>query len=349
MVEPAGLDQRRSVTTTRRATRPPRAGRPLARLVLGRLLLLPVLLAGVTLAMFALAQAAPFDPVTAALGERALTLDGPTLQAMRERMADVPVVQQWATWWGHALTGDLGASTSLRRPVASVVVERLPWTLGLMAAALALAVGLGLLLGAWAGTRPGTPVDRVVGAGLLSLQAAPPFWLGLVAIWLFAVALGWLPTGGATSLDADGVRLLDVLRHAVLPVSVLALSQLPWYALVVRDATRDALAGPAVRGAWARGIPPRQVLRTHAVRPALLPLVTVLGARLPELITGAVLVEVVFSWPGIASAVVDSALRLDFALLAAVTVLSTVLVVLGNLAADLLYRVVDPRVGERDG
>lgn len=337
------------MSLARTATGPRRADRPVGRLVLGRLLLLPVLLAGVTLAMFALAQSAPFDPVTAALGERALTMDGPTLQAMRERMGEVSALQQWATWWGNVLSGDLGASTSLRRPVATVLADRLPWTLGLMASALLLAVALGVLLGAWAGTRPGTLVDRLVGAGLLSLQAAPPFWLGLVGIWLFAVALGWLPTGGATSLSTDGVHPGDVLRHAVLPVSVLALSQLPWYALVVRDATRDALAGPAVRGAWARGIPRRQVLRTHAVRPALLPLVTVLGVRLPELITGAVLVEVVFSWPGIASAIVESALRLDFALLAAVTVLSTVLVVLGNLAADLLYRVVDPRVGERDG
>lgn len=331
------------------SARPHRVDRPVVRLALGRLLLLPLLLAAVTLAMFALAQAAPFDPVVATLGERALTMDGPTLQAMRERMGETSALQQWVTWWGNVLTGDLGASTSLRRPVATVLLERLPWTLGLMAAALLLAVALGLLLGAWAGTRPGTLADRAVGAGLLSLQAAPPFWLGLVGIWLFAVAWGGLPTGGATSLSADGVHLLDVLRHAVLPVAVLALSQLPWYALVVRDATRDALAGPAVRGAWARGIPRRQILRAHAVRPALLPLVTVLGVRLPELITGAVLVEVVFSWPGIASAIVESALRLDFALLAAVTVLSTIIVVLGNLAADLLYRVVDPRVGERDG
>lgn len=323
--------------------------RDVGRLVLGRLLLLPLLLAGVTLVMFALAQGAPFDPVVAALGERALTMDGPTLQAMRERMGDASALQQWAAWWGNAFSGDLGASTSQRRPVAAVLAERLPWTLGLMGAALVLAVVLGLVLGAWAGTRPGTLVDRVVGSGLLTLQAAPPFWLGLVGVWLFAVTLGWLPTGGATSLSADGVQPLDVLRHAVLPVAVLTLSQLPWYALVVRDATRDALAGPAVRGAWARGIPRRQILRAHAVRPALLPLVTVLGVRLPELITGAVLVEVVFSWPGLASAIVESALRLDFALLAAVTVVSTVIVVLGNLGADLLYRLVDPRVGERDG
>lgn len=321
----------------------------MSRLVLGRLLLLPVLLGGVTLLMFVLAQAAPFDPVLAALGERALTLDGPTLEAMRARMGDASAVQQWAAWWGHALTGDLGSSTSQRLPVATVIAERLPWTLGLMLAALALAVGLGIVVGALAGTRPGSWVDGLVGGGLLALQAAPPFWLGLVAIWVFAVALGRLPTGGATSLHSAGTEPLDVLRHAVLPVAVLALSQLPWFALVVRDATRDALAGPAVRGAWARGIPLPVVLRRHAVRPALLPLVTVLGVRVPELITGAVLVETVFSWPGIAAATVDSALRLDFALLAALTVITTVLVVLGNLAADVLYRLVDPRVGARDG
>ncbi|GGK79786.1 ABC transporter permease [Ornithinimicrobium pekingense] len=218
-----------------------------------------------------------------------------------------------------------------------------------MAAALAVAVALGTVLGAWAGTRPGSVVDRLVGGGLLALQSAPPFWLGLVAVWLFAIWLGWLPTGGGTSLSVEGVGALDVARHAVLPVAVLALSQVSWFGLVVRDATRDALAGPAVRGAWARGVPTGAILRAHAVRPALLPLVTVVGVRVPELVTGAVLVETVFSWPGIASATVESALRLDFALLAALTALTTVLVVLGNLAADVLYRVVDPRVGARDG
>ncbi len=321
----------------------------LARLVGLRLAVLPVLLAGVTLLMFVLAQAAPFDPVLALLGERALTMDGPTLEAMRARYDDVGPVGRWLDWWGQALRGDLGVSTSQREPVLTVLAERLPWTLGLMAAALVLAVVGGLLLGAVLGTRPGTVLDRVAGGGLLALQAAPPFWVGLVAVWVVAVSWGLLPTGGATTPGAGGPGVGDVLRHAVLPVLVLALSQLPWLALVVRDATRDALAGPAVRGAWARGVPVRRLLATHAVRPALLPLVTVVGVRVPELVTGAVLVETVFSWPGVASATVDSALRLDFALLAALTALTTVLVVLGNLAADVTYRLVDPRVGAADG
>lgn len=318
-------------------------------MVATRLALLPVLLAVVTLVMFVLAAAAPFDPVLALLGERALTMDGPTLQAMRERYDDHGPVQQWLTWWVQALTGDLGASTSQRAPVLTVLGERLPWTLGLMGAALVLAVTAGIAVGALLGTRPGSALDRLGGAALLALQAAPAFWLGLVAIWAFAVTLGWLPTAGATSPGAGGARAGDVLRHSVLPVAVLALSQLPWFALVVRDATRDALAGPAVRGAWARGVPTSQLLANHAVRPALLPLVTVVGVRIPELVTGAVLVETVFSWPGIAKATVDSALRLDFALLAALTVVTTVLVVLGNLAADVVYRVVDPRLAAADG
>ena len=326
-----------------------RAGSPLPRLVLGRLLLLPLLLAVVTLVMFVLAQQTPFDPVLAALGERALTMDGPTLEAMRDRAGDTGAVQQWAAWWGNALQGDLGVSSSQRAPVATVIAQRLPWTLGLMSVSLVLAVAGGVLVGGLAGTRPGSWADRVAGGGLLSVQAAPPFWTGLVAVWVFAVWLGWLPTGGATSPDTDAVEPLDVLRHAVLPVLVLALSQLPWFGLVVRDATRDALAGLPVRAGWARGIPTSRLLRQHAVRPALLPLVTVVGVRVPELITGAVLVETVFSWPGVASATVDSALRLDFSLLAALTVLTTVIVVLGNLAADVAYRVVDPRVGQRDG
>ncbi|WP_298887867.1 ABC transporter permease [uncultured Serinicoccus sp.] len=340
------MDDRRRV---RLPTRLHPARPPLTGLLVGRLLLLPVLVAVVTLVMFALAQRTPFDPVLATLGERALTMDGPTLEAMRDRASDTGAVQQWAAWWGNALQGDLGVSSSQRSPVSTVIAQRLPWTLGLMSAALVLAVLGGVLVGGLAGTRPGSWADRAVGGGLLATQAAPPFWVGLVAVWVFAVWLGWLPTGGATSPGSGSVEALDVLRHAVLPVLVLALSQLPWFGLVVRDATRDALAGVPVRAGWARGIPTARLLRQHAVRPALLPLVTVLGVRVPELITGAVLVETVFSWPGVASATVDSALRLDFPLLAALTVLTTVLVVLGNLAADVAYRVVDPRVGRRDG
>lgn len=320
----------------------------MTRLVLGRLLSLPLLLAGVTLVMFLLAQRAPFDPALAALGERALTLDGPTLERVRAQYAAVGPVEQWATWWGQVFTGDLGASVSQRLPVATVLVERLPWTLGLMGVAMTLAVLVGIGLGAWAGARPGSWPDRILGSGLLALQAAPPFWLGLVGIWLFAVTLGWLPTGGATPVGVDRPGVLDLVRHGALPVAVLALTQLPWYALVVRDAMRDALAGPAVRAGWARGVSRATLLRDHALRPALLPLISVIGVRVPELITGAVLVESVFSWPGVAAATVDSALRLDFPLLAATTALTTVLVVLGNLAADVLYRWVDPRVGVRD-
>ena len=311
--------------------------------------MLPPLVAVVSLFMFLLAHATPFDPVLAILGERALTMDGPTLQAMRERYADHGPIQQWLTWWANAFTGDLGSSTSQHAPVLTVLLERLPWTLGLAGTALLLAALGGLVIGALLGTRPGGLLDRLVSPLLLAVQAAPAFWLGLVAIWVFAVGLGWLPTAGATTPGAAQVNLVDVVRHAVLPVVVLALSQLPWFALVVRDATRDALAGAAVKGAWSRGIPTSRLLSTHAVRPALLPLVTVIGVRMPELVTGAVLVETVFSWPGIAQATVDSALRMDFALLAALTVVSTVVVVLGNLGADVLYRAIDPRMGSADG
>lgn len=319
------------------------------RVALTRLASIPVLALLVSLVLFVLAQRAPFDPVLALLGERALTLDGATLEALRAQYADQGAVQQWWSWWTQAITGDLGASTSQRQPVVDVVLQRLPWSLTLMGVALVLAVVSGVVLGTLAAVRSGGHLDRAITSASLALQAAPAFWLALLAVSFFAVTLGWLPAGGATSPGATTVAPLDLIRHAVLPVLVLALSQLPWFALVVRDAVGDSLAGPAVLGAWSRGVPHRALLIRHAVRPALLPLTTVVGVRLPELVTGAVLVEAVFSWPGIAAATVDAALSLDFALLAALTVLSTVLVVLGNLAADLMYRVVDPRVGEVDG
>jgi peptide/nickel transport system permease protein len=220
----------------------------------------------------------------------------------------------------------------MRQPVADVITERLGWSVLLAATAFALAIVLGTLLGVLAARRRGGPLDRVVTSLAYGLEAAPPFWLGLLAIWLFALKLGVLPAG-------------QVAHHLILPALVLAVSQLPWFALYVRQGVGDALDEDPVRGARARGLAPRTVLLGHALRSGLLPVLTLIGSRVPELITGALLVETVFSWPGIAAATVDAATSVDFPLLAALTVLATAAVLLGNLLADLLYGLADPRVG----
>lgn len=304
----------------------------------------PVLLV-VTFGVFAIAAASPFDPVKAYAGTAALGADQETLDRLRANLGvDRPVVVHWWDWLTSAVTGDLGESSVLRQPVAQVIGERLVWSTLLCAVAFALAVSAGTVLGVLAARRPGSWLDRTVTSLAYTLEAAPVFWIALLAIWLFALQWGVLPAGGLTDTASEQVTAGQVASHLVLPAGVLALSQLPWFTLYVRQGVGDALAEDPVRGARARGLSERTVLLGHALRSGLLPVLTLIGSRLPELITGALLVESVFSWPGIAAATVEAATAVDFPLLAALTVLATAAVLVGNLLADLLYGLFDPRV-----
>ncbi|MFD5569937.1 ABC transporter permease [Streptomyces cadmiisoli] len=317
----------------------------MARLVGRRLLFaVPVLLV-VTFGVFAIAAASPFDPVKAYAGTAALGADERTLERLRANLgADQPFAARWWDWLTSALGGDFGHSGVLRQPVGQVIAERLVWSALLCAAAFAAAVLVGTALGVLAARRPGSVLDRIVTSLSYTLEAAPVFWIALLAVWLFALRLGVLPAGGLTDTASEQVTFGQVARHLVLPAGVLAVSQLPWFALYVRQGVGDALAEDPVRGARARGLSERTVLLGHALRSGLLPVLTLIGSRVPELITGALLVESVFSWPGIAAATVQAATAVDFPLLAALTTLATAAVLLGNLLADLLYGLFDPRV-----
>ncbi|MCZ9353942.1 ABC transporter permease [Streptomyces mutabilis] len=304
----------------------------------------PVVLV-VTFGVFAIAAASPFDPVKAYAGTAALGADQETLDRLRDNLGvDQSFVVRWWDWLTAALTGDLGHSPVMRQPVAEVIGERLVWSALLCAVAFAVAVLVGTLLGVLAARRPGSMLDRAVTSLAYTLEAAPVFWIALLAVWLFALQWDVLPAGGLTDTASEQVTPEQVASHIVLPAGVLAVSQLPWFTLYVRQGVGDALAEDPVRGARARGIGERTVLFGHALRSGLLPVLTLIGSRVPELITGALLVETVFSWPGIAAATVEAATAVDFPLLAALTVLATAAVLAGNLLADLLYGLFDPRV-----
>ncbi|MGW1864660.1 ABC transporter permease [Streptomyces mauvecolor] len=305
----------------------------------------PVLLA-VTFGVFAVAAASPFDPVKAYAGTAGLTASQADLDQLRANLGvDQPFVQRWWDWLTSALTGDLGDSSVLRQPVGDVIAERIGWSALLATAAFAIAILLGTALGVLAARRRGGWLDRCASSAAYTLEAAPAFWLGLLAIWFFALELGALPAGGLTDTASDTVTPGQVISHLVLPAGVLGLSQLPWFFLYVRQGVGDALDEDPVRGARARGLAEHTVLTGHALRSGMLPMLTLIGSRVPELITGALLVETVFSWPGIAAATVQAATSVDFPLLAALTVLATAAVLLGNLLSDLLYGLADPRVG----
>ncbi|MFF5970473.1 ABC transporter permease [Streptomyces sp. NPDC012769] len=305
----------------------------------------PVLL-GVTLAVFAVAAASPFDPVKAYAGTAGLTASQEHLDQLRANLGvDRPWFGRWWQWLTHAVTGDLGDSSVMRQPVADVIAERVGWSALLAATAFLVAITLGTALGVLAGRRRGGLLDRAVSSAAYTLEAAPAFWLGLLAIWFFSLKLGALPAGGLTDTASETVTAGQVATHLVLPALVLGISQLPWFFLYVRQGVGDALEEDPVRGARARGLAERTVLTGHALRSGMLPMLTLVGSRVPELITGALLVETVFSWPGIAAATVQAAVSVDFPLLAALTVLATAAVLLGNLLSDLLYGLADPRVG----
>ncbi len=307
----------------------------------------PIVIA-VSAGVFLLSSFSPFDPLSAYLGDR-FERAGLDQRADLERALglDRSWWSAWLTWGGDLLRGDLGQSRVFGQPVAQVIAERLPWTVLLSGLALVIATLLGIVLGVAAGLRPGSLVDRLATSLAVVVQAVPPYVLSLAAIGVLGLGLRALPTGGIAP-PGQAPTGATLLRHLVLPVGVFALSQVPWLLLSVRASITQALGSDAVRAATCRGLPRTVLVRAHVLPVSLAPVVTVLGARLPELVVGAVIVEEIFAWPGIAAAIVTSAQQLDFPLLAFLTVATTALVLLGSLLTDVTYLLLDPRVRADD-
>lgn len=319
-------------------------GPAVLRMVVRRLAFAVPVLVLVALAVFLLGVASPFDPVFQYYGVGIFTASEADVARVRDTLnLDAPVLVRFGQWLGGLVTGELGDSRSLRQPVAEVLAERVPWSLLLAGTGLVLAIALALVLGVLTAWRQGGWLDRAVTATAHALEGLPSFVLALAAIAVLALGLGWLPAGGLTDAGADATAG-QVARHLVLPALVLGVSQAPWLVLHLRASLLGALTEDHVAGARSRGLAEHVVVLRHALPTALLPLINLLGARLPELVTGAVLVEAVFSWPGIASAVVSAALDVDFPLLAAITLLTTAAVLLGALLADVAVALLDPRV-----
>ncbi len=245
-------------------------------------------------------------------------------------------------------TGDWGLSLRQQRPVSRIIGEALPATLLLTVTAYALhlllAVGAALVMA----TRRGRAADHLLQSVGLAFYSLPGFWLGLMLILLFSRLLGWLPTGGLQSLDAaflsPAARAGDLARHLALPAATLALGSFMGTARYVRAALDETLQQDHILTARARGVPERRILLNHALRGALLPLLTLFGLHLPFLLGGAVVVETVFAWPGLGRVAVDAIWARDYPVIMATTALSAVLVVTGSLLADAMYQAADPRV-----
>lgn len=253
-----------------------------------------------------------------------------------------------ATYAWSLLHLDLGQSVAFSRPVLDVVLERLPNTLMLMGAATALSFFLGSALGILAGSRPGSFRDRFLSIGSLALYAVPGFWLGLVLVVLFSVQLRWFPIAGIETIASGKTgmaRALDIARHLVLPVAALGFIYLALYLRMMRAGMAEAWRQDFVLAARARGIPRRRIVLRHVARNALLPLVTMLGLQSAQMLGGSVVIESVFSVPGLGRLAQEAVSSRDTPLLIGIILISAVTVILINLAVDLLYAWLDPRVG----
>jgi peptide/nickel transport system permease protein len=261
---------------------------------------------------------------------------------------DRPIHEQYVRYLAHLSKGDLGDSFSERRPVWEALAERIPATLILALTALVIDFSLGIFLGAMQGARPGSRVDDSFSAVTLTLYSVPVFWLGLVLMLVFAQNLGWFPLSGAKSpVGYDQLPLLgklwDRIHHLMLPALTLGLVGAAGTARYQRAAMMDVIGRDFIRTARAKGIPEKLVVFRHALRNSLLPIITLFGLSFPILLSGAVLVESVFGWPGLGRFVVDAISNRDYPVVTGAAIVAASMVMVGNLLADLLYLIVDPR------
>jgi ABC-type dipeptide/oligopeptide/nickel transport system permease component len=298
-----------------------------------RVLALVVLLIGISILVFLMLQLIPGSPVSALLGESA-TNPAAVARLTRELGLNRPLPVQYWLWFDGVLHGNLGYSYQNQQPVSALIGQNLPSTLVLAGSGLLISLVGGILLGAFAAARRDTAADSVSMGVAMTLVALPSFWLGLILILVFAVALPWFPVVGGTSL-----------RGLVLPALTLGLGVLGITARFVRSSLVGVMDSPHVVAARAKGLSRRAVFVKHVARNAVLPVVTIIGLQVGSLLSGAVLVETVFSRVGIGRLLVQSILNKDYATVQATVLIIAAFYAVTNLVVDLLYPVLDPRIG----
>jgi peptide/nickel transport system permease protein len=290
----------------------------------------PVLF-GVSLITFGLTYLLPADPARMYAGPNASV---ETVNSIRRQLGlDQPFYVQYLTYLGRALRGDLGFSYKLQLPVTAAIMSRFPYTLQLTAAGIFFELLLGLPLGLVSALRRGSWMDR--GAMLFAFfaVAAPPFWLGLVMLYLVAFKAGLFPIGGT-----------GTLAHLVLPALAAGMGGAAWYARLMRSSTLDVLHTDYVRTARAKGLGEQGVIWRHIMRNAIMPIITLVGLDIPWFLSGVVLIEAVFAWPGMGKLAVDAVRNVDVPLILGTVLFTALVVVISNIVTDMVYAFVDPRI-----
>lgn len=330
------------------------------RFLLTRVLLVVPTFLGVTLAAFAFIRLIPGDPVELLVGERGISPERHA-RLLHEMGFDRPLWAQYLEFLGNILSGDLGKSIVTRQPVLQEFLTLFPATIELSLCAMIIAVGIGLPAGILAAVRRGSIFDHSVMALSLTGFSMPIYWSGLMLIILFSGFLQWTPVSGRISAlfwvdPVTGFMLIDTLlseekgafvsalRHLILPSVVLATIPLAVIARQTRSAMLEVLGEDYVRTARAKGLSPQRVIGLHALRNALIPVVTVIGLQVGVLLAGAILTETIFSWPGVGKWLVDSIFRRDYPSVQSGLLLIASMVMIVNLVVDLLYGLINPRI-----
>ncbi len=301
--------------------------------------MLPILL-GITALCYLLLSLTPGDPVQMLIDPSMTPAD---VAIKRHALGlDQPVYVRYVKWLGELIHGNLGYSFNSSAPVAHRIGERLIPTLTLTVTALALSYLMAIPVGVIAATRRYTWIDYLATLGAFLGISLPTFFLGLLGIYVFALRLRWLPTGGTTTLGGGGV--LDTLTHLILPGAVLAAANAGALTRYVRSSMLEVLGQDYVRTARAKGLDEGRVRRRHALRNALIPVVTLAGLQIPVLLAGAVITEQVFEWPGMGRLTIEAINQRDYPVLMGITLIAALLVTVGNLLADVTYLLVDPRI-----
>lgn len=316
--------------------------------IVRRLLSIIPLLLGITIISFVIIHLAPGKPTTQQEFGMSTRVSYET-RARLEKLYDLdkPLHVQYIRWLGRIVRLDLGTSLD-GRPVIDKIIERIPVTLSINILALGLILFISIPLGIKAASRPGSFFDKTTTVGVFIGFALPTFWVALLLMQFFSLKLGWFPISGIKSLDFEYFswpqKIVDLAHHLILPVCVSAISGLAGFSRYVRQNMLGALSQPYIVTAKAKGISQKQILYRHAFPNAILPLVTILGLSIPGLLGGSVIFESIFALPGIGELFYKAVMMRDYNLIMASVVLGAVLTMLGNLAADVAYAYVDPRI-----